>query len=54
MRKRADDEEWRPEAGVRSPEELERMKEATEETRNLIHSLRGKPWPMKKKLLSLR
>lgn len=54
MRKNTDDEERRAGAGLRSPEELERMKEATEERRNLIQSLRGKPWPMKKKLLSLR
>lgn len=37
-----------------TPENLERMKEATDESKKLIQSLRGKPWPMKKKLVSLR
>ncbi|XP_042277708.1 transmembrane channel-like protein 1 isoform X2 [Thunnus maccoyii] len=37
-----------------SPEELEKLKEAVEERKKLIQSLRGKPWPMKKKLTTLR
>lgn len=37
-----------------SPEELEKLKEAVEERKKLIQSLRGKPWSMKKKLLTLR
>uniref|UniRef100_A0A7N6B2S0 Transmembrane channel-like protein n=1 Tax=Anabas testudineus TaxID=64144 RepID=A0A7N6B2S0_ANATE len=37
-----------------SPEELEKLKEAVDERRKLIQSLRGKPWPMKKKLVTLR
>lgn len=37
-----------------SPEELERMKETTDGRKKLIKSLRGKPWPMKKKLAILR
>uniref|UniRef100_A0A665UY18 Transmembrane channel-like protein n=1 Tax=Echeneis naucrates TaxID=173247 RepID=A0A665UY18_ECHNA len=37
-----------------SPEELEKLKEAVDERKKLIQSLRGKPWPMKKKLVALR
>ncbi|XP_035770287.1 transmembrane channel-like protein 1 [Neolamprologus brichardi] len=37
-----------------SPEELEKLKEAVDERKKLIQSLRGKPWPMKKKLVTLR
>lgn len=37
-----------------SPEELERLKEAVDERKKLIQSLRGKPWTMKKKLETLR
>ncbi|XP_028313447.1 transmembrane channel-like protein 1 isoform X2 [Gouania willdenowi] len=37
-----------------SPEELEKLKEAVDERKKLIQSLRVKPWPMKKKLVSLR
>lgn len=37
-----------------SPEELERLKEAVDERKKLIQSLRGKQWTMKKKLATLR
>lgn len=37
-----------------SPEELEKLKEEVDERKKLIQSLRGKPWPMKKKLTALR
>ncbi|XP_040898474.1 transmembrane channel-like protein 1 isoform X1 [Toxotes jaculatrix] len=37
-----------------SLEELEKLKEAVDERKKLIQSLRGKPWPMKKKLVTLR
>ncbi|KAM3837934.1 transmembrane channel-like protein 1, partial [Diretmus argenteus] len=37
-----------------SPEELEKLKEAVDEKKKLIQTLRGKPWPMKKKLTTLR
>uniref|UniRef100_A0A3Q1FN05 Transmembrane channel-like protein n=1 Tax=Acanthochromis polyacanthus TaxID=80966 RepID=A0A3Q1FN05_9TELE len=46
------DEEVRPER--LTPEELEKLKEAVDERKKLIQSLRGKPWPMKKKLVTLR
>ncbi|XP_014326233.1 transmembrane channel-like protein 1 [Xiphophorus maculatus] len=46
------DGEVRPE--LLSPEELEKLKEAVDEKKKLIQSLRGKPWPMKQKLVSLR
>ncbi|KAM9743633.1 transmembrane channel-like protein 1 [Menidia menidia] len=46
------DEEVKPEC--LSPEELEKLKEAVDERKKLIQSLRGKPWPMKKKLVTLR
>ncbi|XP_023151666.2 transmembrane channel-like protein 1 [Amphiprion ocellaris] len=46
------DEEMRPEC--LTPEELEKLKEAVDERKKLIQSLRGKPWPMKKKLVTLR
>ena len=36
-----------------SPEELEKLKEAVDDRKKLIHTLRGKPWSMKKKLTSL-
>uniref|UniRef100_A0A8D3CH54 Transmembrane channel-like protein n=1 Tax=Scophthalmus maximus TaxID=52904 RepID=A0A8D3CH54_SCOMX len=45
-------EKVRPES--LSPEELEKLKEAVDERKKLIQSLRGKPWPMKKKLVTLR
>ncbi|XP_037536479.1 transmembrane channel-like protein 1 [Nematolebias whitei] len=47
-----DDEEVRPDS--LSPEELEKLKEAVDEKKKLIQSLRGKPWPMKNKLVTLR
>lgn len=47
-----DDDEVRPES--LTPEELEKLKEAVDEKKKLIQSLRGKPWPMKKKLVTLR
>lgn len=37
-----------------SPEELEKLKEAVDDRKKLIQSLRGKPWTMKKKLATLR
>ncbi|KAG9261505.1 transmembrane channel-like protein 1 [Astyanax mexicanus] len=40
--------------GSLSPEELERLKEAVDERKKLITTLRGKPWPMRKKLPTLR
>ncbi|XP_023249737.1 transmembrane channel-like protein 1 [Seriola lalandi dorsalis] len=53
-----DEEEDNEEKEVRpeslSPEELEKLKEAVDERKKLIQSLRGKPWPMKKKLVTLR
>ncbi|XP_047448365.1 transmembrane channel-like protein 1 [Mugil cephalus] len=47
-----EDKEWRPEC--LTPEQLEQLKEAVDERKKLIQSLRGKPWPMKKKLVTLR
>ena len=47
-----EEEELRPES--LSPEELETLKEAVDERKKLIQSLRGKPWSMKKKLVTLR
>ncbi|KAG7241501.1 hypothetical protein INR49_025702, partial [Caranx melampygus] len=47
-----EEKEVRPES--LSPEELEKLKEAVDEKKKLIQSLRGKPWPMKKKLVTLR
>ncbi|XP_040010651.1 transmembrane channel-like protein 1 [Xiphias gladius] len=47
-----EEKEVRPEC--LSPEELEKLKEAVDERKKLIQSLRGKPWPMKKKLVTLR
>uniref|UniRef100_A0A8C1VN01 Transmembrane channel-like protein n=1 Tax=Cyprinus carpio TaxID=7962 RepID=A0A8C1VN01_CYPCA len=35
-------------------EELEKLKEAVDERKKLISTMRGKPWPMKKKLVVLR
>ncbi|KAK9974876.1 hypothetical protein ABG768_022944 [Culter alburnus] len=40
--------------GSLTPEELEKLKEAVDERKKLIITLRGKPWPMRKKLLILR
>ncbi|XP_030647677.1 transmembrane channel-like protein 1 [Chanos chanos] len=40
--------------GSLSPEELEKLKEAVDEKKKLIITLRAKPWPMRKKLLTLR
>ncbi|XP_020791025.2 transmembrane channel-like protein 1 [Boleophthalmus pectinirostris] len=37
-----------------SPEELEKLKEAVEDRKKLIQGLRGKPWPMKQKLVTLK
>lgn len=37
-----------------TPEELEKLKEAVDERKKLIQGLRGKPWPMKKQLVTLR
>ncbi|XP_065820667.1 transmembrane channel-like protein 1 isoform X2 [Labrus bergylta] len=52
------DEADNEEIGVRpeslTPEELEKLKEAVDERKKLIQGLRGKPWPMKKKLVTLR
>ncbi|XP_067377447.1 transmembrane channel-like protein 1 [Channa argus] len=47
-----EDKEVTPES--LSPEELEKLKEAVDDRKKLIQSLRGKPWPMKKKLVTLR
>uniref|UniRef100_A0A673C7B3 Transmembrane channel-like protein n=1 Tax=Sphaeramia orbicularis TaxID=375764 RepID=A0A673C7B3_9TELE len=47
-----EEKEVRPES--LSPEELEKLKEAVDEKKKLIQGLRGKPWPMKKKLVTLR
>lgn len=48
----SEDKEVKPES--LSPDELEKLKEAVDEKKKLIQSLRGKPWPMKKKLVTLR
>jgi len=40
--------------GSLTPEELEKLKEAVDERKKLIATLRGKPWPMRKKLVILR
>ncbi|XP_075960431.1 transmembrane channel-like protein 1 isoform X1 [Anarhichas minor] len=52
------DEEDNEEREVRpeslSSEELEKLKEAVDERKKLIQTLRGKPWPMKKKCVTLR
>uniref|UniRef100_UPI0037E71C48 transmembrane channel-like protein 1 n=1 Tax=Semicossyphus pulcher TaxID=241346 RepID=UPI0037E71C48 len=47
-----EEKEVRPES--LTPEELEKLKEAVDERKKLIQGLRGKPWPMKKKLVTLR
>uniref|UniRef100_UPI003AADB0C2 transmembrane channel-like protein 1 n=1 Tax=Centroberyx gerrardi TaxID=166262 RepID=UPI003AADB0C2 len=47
-----EEKELRPES--LSPEELEKLKEAVDDKKKLIQTLRGKPWPMKKKLTTLR
>uniref|UniRef100_A0A671KKC5 Transmembrane channel-like protein n=1 Tax=Sinocyclocheilus anshuiensis TaxID=1608454 RepID=A0A671KKC5_9TELE len=39
--------------GSLTPEELEKLKEAVDERKKLIATMRGKPWPMKKKLVVL-
>ncbi|XP_029019084.2 transmembrane channel-like protein 1, partial [Betta splendens] len=49
-----DDEEKEVRPETLSAEELEMLKEAVDERKKLIQSLRGKPWPMKKKLVTLR
>ncbi|KAI3371891.1 hypothetical protein L3Q82_006771 [Scortum barcoo] len=46
------EKEVRPE--TLTPEELEKLKEAVDERKKLIQGLRGKPWPMKTKLVTLR
>uniref|UniRef100_A0A8C8DVW5 Transmembrane channel-like protein n=1 Tax=Oryzias sinensis TaxID=183150 RepID=A0A8C8DVW5_9TELE len=48
----SEDKEVKPES--LSPDELEKLKEAVDEKKKLIQSLRGKPWPMKKKLVTLK
>lgn len=35
-------------------EELEKLKEAVEERKKLIQGLRGKPWPMNQKHVTLK
>lgn len=40
--------------GSLTPEELEKLKEAVDERKKLIATLKGKPWPMRKKLVILR
>lgn len=40
--------------GSLTPEELEKLKEAVDERKKLITTLKGKPWPMKKKIVTLR
>uniref|UniRef100_A0A8C1AXF4 Transmembrane channel-like protein n=1 Tax=Cyprinus carpio carpio TaxID=630221 RepID=A0A8C1AXF4_CYPCA len=40
--------------GSLTPDELEKLKEAVDERKKLISTMRGKPWPMKKKLVVLR
>ncbi|XP_074494608.1 transmembrane channel-like protein 1 isoform X1 [Sebastes fasciatus] len=47
-----EEQEVRPES--LTPEELEKLKEAVDERKKLIQGLRGKPWPMKKQLVTLR
>ncbi|XP_029295914.1 transmembrane channel-like protein 1 [Cottoperca gobio] len=47
-----EEKEVRPES--LTPEELEMLKEAVDERKKLIQGLRGKPWSMKKKLVTLR
>ncbi|KAM8760027.1 transmembrane channel-like protein 1 [Acanthopagrus schlegelii] len=49
-----DDEEKEVRPESLTPEELERLKEAVDDRKKLIQGLRGKPWPMKKKLVTLR
>ncbi|CAB1321645.1 unnamed protein product, partial [Coregonus sp. 'balchen'] len=48
------EEEGEEKPEVLSPEELEKLKEAVDERKKRISTLRGKPWPMRKKLLTLR
>ncbi|XP_049619840.1 transmembrane channel-like protein 1 isoform X1 [Syngnathus scovelli] len=48
----SNDEELRPES--LTAEELQELKEEVDERKKLIQGLRGKPWSMKKKLLTLR
>ncbi|KAI4902834.1 hypothetical protein NFI96_000430, partial [Prochilodus magdalenae] len=40
--------------GSMTPEELEKLKEAVDDRKKLVTTLRGKPWPMRKKLPTLR
>ncbi|XP_051955773.1 LOW QUALITY PROTEIN: transmembrane channel-like protein 1 [Xyrauchen texanus] len=40
--------------GSLTPEELEKLKEAVDDKKKLIATLRGKPWPMRKKLVILK
>ncbi|XP_059192708.1 transmembrane channel-like protein 1 [Centropristis striata] len=47
-----EEKELRPE--TLTPEELEKLKEAVDDRKKLIQGLRGKPWSMKKKLVTLR
>uniref|UniRef100_W5KFT2 Transmembrane channel-like protein n=1 Tax=Astyanax mexicanus TaxID=7994 RepID=W5KFT2_ASTMX len=51
-RKRRQRRRKRQRKRTKSPEELERLKEAVDERKKLITTLRGKPWPMRKKLES--
>ncbi|KAL4623165.1 transmembrane channel-like protein 1 [Arapaima gigas] len=48
------EEESEEQKEVLTQEELEILKEAVEEKKKLIANLRAKPWPMKKKLITLR
>uniref|UniRef100_A0AAY4CZ08 Transmembrane channel-like protein n=1 Tax=Denticeps clupeoides TaxID=299321 RepID=A0AAY4CZ08_9TELE len=48
----SEEEEWKVTA--LTPEELEKLKEAVDEKKKLITILRGKPWPMLKKLQTLK
>ncbi|XP_041955801.1 transmembrane channel-like protein 1 [Alosa sapidissima] len=49
-----EEEEKEMVVGVLTPEELEKLKEAVDERKKLITTLRGKPWPMMKKLQTLK
>uniref|UniRef100_A0A8C2YWI3 Transmembrane channel-like protein n=1 Tax=Cyclopterus lumpus TaxID=8103 RepID=A0A8C2YWI3_CYCLU len=52
-RTRQDNEEVEVRPESLSSEELEKLKEAVDERKKLIQVLRGKPWPMKKKCVTL-
>ncbi|XP_028435011.1 transmembrane channel-like protein 1 [Perca flavescens] len=52
LKEETEESDVRPES--LTPEELEMLKEAVEEKKKLVQGLRGKPWPMKKKLVTLR